>query len=337
MLSPSISPELIEESRTYISQAEHVVITAHISPDGDAVGSSLALYHILKDMGKEVTIVLPNRFPNFFNWMPGSDAIVMMSEEKAISIRILQEADLIFALDYNGLDRINGIKPFIEQSKAKKIMIDHHMNPQLFADVTISHPEMSSTCEVLFRFLCQMALFQSITYKCAQCLYTGMMTDTGGFTYNSNKPEIYVIITQLLEKGIDKDEIYRNVNNNYSRKRLQMLGYCLTTMRYDALEKSAIMVLTVEDQKRFGYEPGDSEGFVNMPLSIKNTDISVFVREDTDKVKLSFRSQGDVPVNTLAQMFNGGGHFNAAGGESSLNLEDTLNKLQVVIAGRPKL
>ena len=334
MLSNNISPELLNKTKQYIQDAQHIVITAHISPDGDAVGSSLALYHLLKSLGKEVTVVLPNRFPSFFDWMPASDSIVLLSELKAISIRILQEADLIFCLDFNSMSRVDGIKPFLEQTKGKLVMIDHHLDPEPFCDVIISQPERSSTCELLFRVICGMGWFQSISYECAQCIYTGMMTDTGGFTYNSNNPEIYIIINQLLSKGLDKDQIYRNVNNNYSADRTRLLGHCLSNMQILGKERSAIMVLTVEDQRRFNFKIGDSEGFVNTPLQIKNIDISVFVREDKDKVKLSFRSQGPVPVNTLAENFGGGGHMNAAGGESYLSLEETNKKLTEVLATR---
>ncbi len=331
MLSKIIKEENITAAKKLINSAEHIVITAHISPDGDAVGATLGLYHFLKEVGKEVVVILPNRFPAFLDWMPGAGEIVIMEEKTAESVRLMKAANLIFCVDYNSIDRINGLKPLMEQSKAKKIMIDHHPYPGDFCDVTISYPEISSASELVFRFICRMGYFQEITLEGAECIYTGMMTDTGGFTYNSNSAEIYSIIYELINKGIDKDAIYRRVFNTYSADRMKLMGYCLSKMVVMPEEHTAYIVLTQEEKRRFNYKVGDTEGFVNMPLQIEGICKSVFVREDTDKVKLSFRSQGDVPVNTWAAEFGGGGHLNAAGGESYLSLEETIKKLVEII------
>ena len=327
MLSKIIEEEDIDTAKRLIYNANHIVVTAHISPDGDAVGSTLGLYHFLMKIGKDAVVILPNRFPAFLNWMPGSDKIVIMEEKTAETVSLMKAADLVFCVDYNSIDRINGLKPLMEQSKAKKIMIDHHSYPGDFCDVTISYPEISSASELVFRFICRMGYFQEITLEGAECIYTGMMTDTGGFTYNSNSAEIYSIIYELINKGIDKDAIYRRVFNTYSADRMKLMGYCLSKMVVMPEEHTAYIVLTQEEKRRFNYKVGDTEGFVNMPLQIEGICKSVFVREDTDKVKLSFRSQGDVPVNTWAAEFGGGGHLNAAGGESYLSLEETIKKL----------
>ena len=255
----------------------------------------------------------------------------MDARNREESVKIFKESDLIFCIDYNSLDRVNGMKPLIETSKSKIIVIDHHLNPNIKADVCISHPEISSSSELVFRFLCRWGYYPEITLEAAQCIYTGMMTDTGGFTYNSNDPEIYTIIKLLLEKGVDKDDIYRKVFNTYSENRLRLLGYCLNKMEILNDCNTAIITLTLDEQKQFNYAIGDTEGFVNMPLQIENINKSVFLREDKDKIKLSFRSQGDVPVNVLAEKFGGGGHKNAAGGESYTSLENTIVKLKEIL------
>ena len=331
MLSKVILESNIVQAGKLIDNSKKILLTSHISPDGDAIGSTLGFNHMLTKLGKNVTVMVPNRYPAFFKWMPGIEKVVIMEENKAESVKIFKESDLIFCIDYNSLDRVNGMKPLIETSKSKIIVIDHHLNPNIKADVCISHPEISSSSELVFRFLCRWGYYPEITLEAAQCIYTGMMTDTGGFTYNSNDPEIYTIIKLLLEKGVDKDDIYRKVFNTYSENRLRLLGYCLNKMEILNDCNTAIITLTLDEQKQFNYAIGDTEGFVNMPLQIENINKSVFLREDKDKIKLSFRSQGDVPVNVLAEKFGGGGHKNAAGGESYTSLENTIVKLKEIL------
>lgn len=331
MLSKVILESNIVQAGKLIDNSKKILLTSHISPDGDAIGSTLGFYHMLTKLGKNVTVMVPNRYPAFFKWMPGIEKVVIMEENKAELVKIFKESDLIFCIDYNSLDRVNGMKPLIETSKSKIIVIDHHLNPNIKADVCISHPEISSSSELVFRFLCRWGYYPEITLEAAQCIYTGMMTDTGGFTYNSNDPEIYTIIKLLLEKGVDKDDIYRKVFNTYSENRLRLLGYCLNKMEILNDCNTAIITLTLDEQKQFNYAIGDTEGFVNMPLQIENINKSVFLREDKDKIKLSFRSQGDVPVNVLAEKFGGGGHKNAAGGESYTSLENTIVKLKEIL------
>ena len=211
MLSKIIKEDSIVQSRRFIDNANKILLTGHISPDGDSLGATLGLYHLLKQLGKDVTVMVPNRYPSFFNWMPGIDKVFIMEENKTEAVKIIKESDVIFCIDYNTLDRVNGMKPLIEQSKAKKVMIDHHLDPNINCDVVISHPEISSASELVFRFMCRMGFYQEVSLESAECIYTGMMTDTGGFTYNSNNPEIYIIIKALLEKGVDKDAIYNKV------------------------------------------------------------------------------------------------------------------------------
>ena len=333
MLTKIILEDNVSRSYKLIEAAERIVILTHLSPDGDAVGSSLGLYHFLKEIGKEPVVIVPNRFPSFLNWMSGASDIVVLEEKHKEVQGLITEADLLICVDFNDLKRIDGAKPFVEQSHAKKILIDHHLSPEAFADVTISHPEISSSSELVFRLICRMGFFQNITKACAEAIYVGMMTDTGNFSYASQSPEIYHIISELLSKGIDKDNIYRLVYNTYSENRIRLMGFCLVEkMKLYKEQRTAVISLSLDELARFDYQVGDAEGFVNSPLSIEGIDISVFVREDVKKVKMSFRSQGTFPVNKMASTyFNGGGHLNAAGGESYLSLAETLDKLEKVI------
>lgn len=333
MLTKIILEDNVSRSYKLIEAAERIVILTHLSPDGDAVGSSLGLYHFLREIGKEPVVVVPNRFPGFLNWMSGAADIVVLEEKHKEVQGLITEADLLICVDFNDLKRIDGAKPFVEQSHAKKILIDHHLSPEAFADVTISHPEISSSSELVFRLICRMGFFQNITKACAESIYVGMMTDTGNFSYASQSPEIYHIISELLSKGIDKDNIYRLVYNTYSENRMRLMGFCLVEkMKLYKEQRTAVISLSLDELARFDYQVGDAEGFVNIPLSIEGIDISIFVREDVKKVKMSFRSQGTFPVNKMASTyFNGGGHLNAAGGESYLSLAETLDKLEKVI------
>ena len=333
MLTKIILEDNVSRSYKLIEAAERIVILTHLSPDGDAVGSSLGLYHFFFLNGKEPVVIVPNRFPSFLNWMSGAADIVVLEEKHKEVQGLITEADLLICVDFNDLKRIDGAKPFVEQSHAKKILIDHHLSPEAFADVTISHPEISSSSELVFRLICRMGFFQNITKACAESIYVGMMTDTGNFSYASQSPEIYHIISELLSKGIDKDNIYRLVYNTYSENRMRLMGFCLVEkMKLYKEQRTAVISLSLDELARFDYQVGDAEGFVNIPLSIEGIDISIFVREDVKKVKMSFRSQGTFPVNKMASTyFNGGGHLNAAGGESYLSLAETLDKLEKVI------
>lgn len=333
MLSKIILEDNISKSRKILKQSNHILLTAHISPDGDALGATLGLYHFLISQGKDVTVIVPNRYPSFLSWLPGIDKVLIMEEAKQETVAIVKKSDLIFCIDYNSLDRVNGLKPLIATSKAQKIMIDHHLYPSIDCDVVISHPEISSASELVFRFICRLGYYQEISLETAQAIYTGMMTDTGGFSYNSNNPEIYVIIKLLLDKGINKDDIYNKVFNTYSEDRMRLLGYCLNKMEILEDCHASIICLTLDELHKYNYQIGDTEGFVNIPMQVEHINKSVFVREDKDKIKLSFRSQGDVPVNIMAEQFGGGGHKNAAGGESLLNMQDTLIKLKKVLRG----
>ncbi len=316
-LTPLIGEKQLLQTKQQIEKAKKIVIVTHISPDGDALGSSLGLYHYLQSMGKEVKVVVPNAFPYFLKWMEGASDIVVNTYIPDVAERMIKNADLIFCLDFNTLKRIGILGEHVEQSLAKKILIDHHLYPDNTFDVAISYTKISSTCEIVFRLLTELGDFDKISTVVAECIYTGMMTDTGGFTYNSNDPEIFEIISLLLKKGIDRDHIYRKVFNNFSDQRFKLLGFTLSQrMKIYPEHKASLIYLTKEDQKQFTLSKGDTEGFVNYPLSIKDILFSVFIREDDEMIKISLRSQGSFPCNEFAaDYFNGGGHLNASGGE----------------------
>lgn len=223
-----------------------------------------------------------------------------------------------------------GLADCVLDAKAPKVLVDHHLNPGSFTKVVISYPEISSTSELIFRLICRMGDFSKINLGCAECIYTGMMTDTGGFTYNSNKQEIYTIVSELIKIGVDKDEIYRKVFNTFSEHRLRLMGYCLyKKMKIYPEYKAALITLTAAEMQEFNFQNGDSEGFVNIPLSIQGIDFSAFMREDNDKIKISLRSQGTFPTNKFsADIFNGGGHLNASGGESYTSLKEAVKKFE---------
>ncbi len=325
MLTKLIDQAKIDHFAKWMHRAEKFVIVSHVSPDGDAVGSSLGLWHFLNTRGKTANVIVPNAFPDFLKWMPGSKDILQYDRYKEFADRLIAEADVICCLDFNAIHRIDAMADAVLASPARKILVDHHLDPEDFCHIVISHPGISSTCELVFRLICRMGCFADITKECAECIYTGMMTDTGGFTYNSNDREIYFIISELLSKGIDKDQIYRNVFNTYSEGRLRLMGHVLTRMVVYSDHHAALITLTKREQYRFNYIRGDSEGFVNIPLSIKGTVFTCFLREDTEKpmIKVSLRSVGSFPCNRVAsEFFGGGGHLNASGGEYYGTIEE---------------
>ncbi|MEG1546034.1 MAG: bifunctional oligoribonuclease/PAP phosphatase NrnA [Bacteroides sp.] len=336
MLTKVIEQSKIEHFAKWLERADKIVIVTHVSPDGDAIGSALGLYHFLDSQDKTVNVIVPNAFPSFLKWMPGAKDILQYDRYTEFANRLIDEADIICCLDFNGLKRIDTVEASVAASKGRKIMIDHHPSPENFCAITISHPEISSTSELVFRLLCRMGNFEDISKEGAECIYTGMMTDTGGFTYNSNSREIYFIISELLSKGIDKEEIYRKVYNTYSESRLRLMGYVLNTkMRVYPEYHAAMISLTKEEQSEFKYAKGDTEGFVNIPLSIKDICFSVFLREDTEKpmIKISLRSSGSFPCNKVAaEYFNGGGHLNASGGEFMGTMHQAIELFEQALA-----
>lgn len=341
-MSPLLSQSQLVELLDILRRATRIVLCAHRSPDGDAVGSTLALASYLRGIGKRVNIILPNPFPDFLRWMPGSGSIKFFVGHEAAATRLLAEADLLVLLDFGELSRLKEMADAVAATKAPRIMIDHHLNPDTTAaSFVVSRPSACSTCELVFRLIHQLGGYDEMTRAAAIAVYTGMMTDTGAFTYNSSDPDIYYIISLLLAKGVDKDRIYRNVYHNYSEHRLRFIGYVLNEKLTCYLDhRAALFTITREEMKRFHYIRGDAEGLVNMPLQIKGMRLSISLREDTEKdiIRVSLRSVDDFPCNRMAEeFFNGGGHLNASGGELPFPLEEAVKTAERAIAAYEQL
>jgi phosphoesterase RecJ-like protein len=266
-------------------------------------------------------------------WLPNTEKIVRYDKRKDYVDTVLKIADLVFCLDFNCLSRTDEMEQSLASSPAKKVLIDHHPNPDVDTVLCVSRPEASSACELVFRIVWQLGIFEQLSKHFAVPVYCGMMTDTGGFTYNSNDPDVFFIISQLLTKRINKDKIYRNVYHNYSEHRLRMVGFVLCNrLVVDDKRHAAYYTLTSDDQKKFHFVKGDAEGLVNMPLQIKGLKLSISLREDTERENLvwvSLRSVDNFPCNKIAaQFFNGGGHLNASGGRVNGTMEDAVKTVQ---------
>lgn len=329
MLKQKISPQEVAAVKKIFVTCKNVVIVCHTSPDGDAIGSSLGLYEYLKRKGKNVSVIVPNYFPDFLHWMKDADKIIMFERQKSLSYSLLKMADLICCLDFNDMRRIDELGGAIGKMRCKRILIDHHLDPDKSKfDFILSRPELSSTSELVFRLLDAMGEKDVLTFAAAEDLYAGMATDTGFFSFNSNDPDLFVIISELLKKGIDKDLINRRIQNNYSPDRLRLIGYVL----YEKLEvypelHASLFAIRKEELTQFHYLKGDMEGIVNMPLQIKGHKLSICLREDTEKplIRVSTRSVDDFPCNELCtQFFNGGGHKNAAGGTLECSMDEAI-------------
>lgn len=329
MLKDILSIEERDQLVTLIDESENIVVSCHISPDGDAIGSVLGWTEYLKTLGKSPRIIVPDQYPDFLHWQPNTEKIMRYDKHPLEAAALIGDADLIFCLDLNDSRRMGEMGQMVVKSSAAKVMIDHHLNPQMDCTLVISHPDKCSTCELVFRLVWQLGGFDQMTNHFAIPVYCGMMTDTGGFTYNSNDPSIFFIVSQLLTKGFDKDKIYRNIYHNYSEDRLRFMGY----MMYEKLHvlpelHASYFAFGREEMERFHFIKGDAEGLVNMPLQIKGHKLSVSLREDTEvdnKVRVSLRSVDNFPCNKMAEMFfNGGGHLNASGGELYCSLQEAI-------------
>ena len=329
--------------RSLISSADSIVLCCHQNADGDALGAMLGWGEVLRQMGKEPLMVVPDQYPDYLLWLPNTEKIVRYDKRRDYVDTVLKIADLVFCLDFNSAHRTDEMAASICASPAKKVLIDHHPDPDVDTTLCISHPEMSSTCELVFRIVWQLGVFDELGKHFAIPVYCGMMTDTGGFTFNSNNPEIFYIISQLLTKHINKDKIYRNVYHNYSEHRLRMVGHVLCNrLVVDEKRHAAYYTLTREDQKQFHFIKGDAEGLVNMPLQIKGLKLSISLREDTERdqnIWVSLRSVDDFPCNEVAaQFFNGGGHLNASGGRLNCSMSEAVKIVeQALLAFENKL
>jgi phosphoesterase RecJ-like protein len=320
--------------RKVLTAPIRVVILTHMNPDGDAIGSMLGLYWFLKKRGCTVNMAVPNDIPQFLSWMEGAGQIFDYRGQKELVKQELGMADLVFCLDFNEPDRLGGIREILEKTDVLKILIDHHPNPAEFTDHVISVPSAGSTAELVYRLMIDLDGEKSIDKTIAECLFVGIMTDTGCFSFNSSEPDTWITVSKLLKAGIDKDRIHSLVYDNYSEKRMRLLGFSLQEKMVVIPEhRTAYISLSREEMKRYRHLTGDTEGFVNYPFSIRDIRVTALFLEKKNHVKISLRSKGDFPINRFAsKYFNGGGHHNAAGGESNENLPDTIKRFESLIA-----
>ncbi len=321
----------IQEALPLLQEPKKIFITMHHKPDGDALGSTLGLYHFLKQQGHFPTVVSPSEVPDFLMWLPGIDTVLNFESEPKICNKVLAESDLIFCLDFNRLDRIKYMEPALQKAQQPKILIDHHLLPDetVFA-YGMSEPSKSSTCEMVYDFIQIAGGADYINDDVAQCLYTGIMTDTGSFRFPITTASVHDIIADFKRRGLNHSQIHQEVYDSWSANRMRFLGYVLHE-KMEILDEQhyGLIAISQEEIKRFQVNTGDTEGLVNYPLSIRDIKVAVMISERKDEVKLSFRSKGNIDVSTFARThFNGGGHFNAAGGSSPLSLADTVAKVK---------
>ncbi|MFH0757063.1 MAG: bifunctional oligoribonuclease/PAP phosphatase NrnA [Bacteroidota bacterium] len=335
MLSDS-NKHTLEE---WISRSEKVAILTHTNPDGDAIGSSLALCLALRKRGVDAQVVIPDGLPDFLRWLPGIAYSTTFAYKKEKGSAIIQNADLIFCLDFNDPERLNGMKETLNESTAMKVLIDHHQDPVDFADLTISETWRGSVGEMIYILLTAQFGEEIMDKEIATCLYVAIMTDTGNFNYASSYPEIFHVVGDLMKYGIEKDRIYSNVYDAYSEDRLRMQGYCMQEkMVVIPKYNTAYISLTEEELRRFNHRKGDTEGFVNIPFAVKGIRFTALFVEKKDFIRVSFRSRGNFPVHKVAsEHYNGGGHINAAGGDSFLSMEETLVQFESLLPAYAKL
>ena len=307
-----------------IDKSKKIVLTCHVRPDGDALGSTLGLAHLFHTLGKEATVIVPDQPPKTLSFLPGFKELAIFTKHDPYCQRLVGEADLIICCDFNKPSRQDQLEPLIQSAECKKVLIDHHEDPDYFADLTFSYPDMSSTCELVFRLIAAMGLYPEVLKESAECILTGIITDTRNFTVNVKELDLYEILMKLLEKGVDKNRIVKLSLNTRSLSSLKIQAHAIAeTMEIFDKHKAAIITLDKDTLKRFHYEKGDTEGLVNLPLEIRGMVSSFFLREDQEYIRVSARSQDDFPVSKVCEdLFNGGGHLQAAGGEFYGTLEE---------------
>ena len=314
----------VDKFEKLISSASSIVLTCHVRPDGDAIGSTLGWMHLLHTLGKSVSVMIPDNAPRSLSFMPGFDRMAVFTRHEAHCLKHFREADLIICCDFNQPSRLDKMQPLLDGATCPKVLIDHHVEPDPFADLTFSFPDMSSTCELSFRIMAELGLYSDLNLDGATCLLTGMVTDTKNFTVNCKNPDIYEILMRLLEKGVDKNRIVRLALTEKSMGALLLESYAISNkMEIFPDLHGAVITLDKEECERFHYEKGDTEGLVNRPTEVRGITFSFFLREDSDCVKVSARSVMDFPVNLICkELFGGGGHVMAAGAEFKGSLSE---------------
>jgi bifunctional oligoribonuclease and PAP phosphatase NrnA len=321
------------ELEQLLSTTRRVVITTHRSPDGDAIGSSTALYQILSKRNHDVSVIVPDAFPKFLSWMDPNRSICQFDTNRAEAEELIGSAEVIFSLDYNTLGRVGDVGQLISKSNATKVLIDHHLSPDSGFDFILSDTTASSTAQLVFDFAAEMNMQDEIDVPTSESLYAGIVTDTGSFRFPSTSAHTHEIVMELMRIGLKPESIHQKIYDTNNLSRLRLIGYALSQkLEVDAQTQTAIIPLSLEEKNRFKYIKGDTEGLVNYGLSIEGVRMAVFMSEELNAVKFSFRSKGDVDVNQFARsFFNGGGHKNAAGGKLDLKLSEAIDHLKKVL------
>ncbi len=319
----------ISEIKELLVIPKNIVIVPHHNPDGDAIGSTLALYHYLVTLGHNTTVISPNGYPEFLKWIPGSDSIIKYNSNAKVAEDLINEADLIFTLDFNNLSRSGNLEGVLTKSNATFIMIDHHQQPDDYAKYTYTDTGMSSTCQMVYHFIDKLADRDKITPEIATCIYLGIMTDTGSFRYRSTTSITHKVIADLIERGADNTDIHERIYDSNTLSRIQLKGVALNNLNVLSEYKTAYTTLSQKELDDHHFKKGDTEGFVNLGLSITGILFAAIFIENKKEgiIKISLRSKGDFSVNDFSRNhFEGGGHINAAGGKSNLSLKDTIEK-----------
>ncbi|WP_223034035.1 DHH family phosphoesterase [Hanstruepera marina] len=324
-----MTEQAIQEVKVLLQSPKQIVIVPHKNPDGDAMGSTLGLYHFLKKFNHDVTVIAPNDYPDFLKWLPSDNTVLKFDTQANVCNKLIEHANIIFTLDFNALNRAGDMEFALQESRAIKIMIDHHQQPDDYAQYMYSDVAMSSTCEMVYNFFEMLGYTDKIDADIASCLYTGIMTDTGSFRFPSTTSQTHRIAAALIDYGANHAEIHNAIYDTNSYDRLQLLGCALTNLRVIPEFKTAYITLSQEELNKYNFKKGDTEGFVNYGLSLNNIIFAAIFIEDQQQniIKISLRSKGDFSVNEFARAhFDGGGHTNAAGGRSELDLQKTIEK-----------
>lgn len=318
----------LDEVKKLLAEPRKIFITTHAKPDGDAMGSSLALFHYFEKTGHKPVVVAPTDFGTYLKWMPGAGSAIIYTKEKERAQKELKEADLVICLDFNTPKRTDEMEDDLRHAKQPVLVIDHHLEPEKFANYEFIEPTASATCELVYDFIVMLGDYELMDETIGTCLYTGIMTDTGSFRYASTTGKVHEIIAHLLNKGVEKGLIHNRVYDTFSVNRLKFFGYCFSEkLVYLPEYRTAFISVTKEEFRKFNVQTGDTEGLVNYPLTIANVVFAALFNEKDGLVKISFRSKGEFPASEVARnYFHGGGHLNAAGGRSHDTLEATIKK-----------
>lgn len=333
LLMFELDKKITNELKRYIASAERVVIVSHTNPDGDAIGSSLAFGRYLEKTGKNVSIMMPNHYPEFLAWMPGNREILIWEKDEDRCRALVNDADLVFCLDFNALHRLDGLGVAVSRADNPKILIDHHIEPADEFALKFSDIRFSSTSEMIYKLIVALGGADRIDPDVAVNLFVGIMTDTGSFSYACKHADVFNIIADLVSRGVDPEKTHRLVYDTYSENRMRLLGHSLSErMKVIPEFHTAYIYLTAKDLEKFNFKIGDTEGLVNYPLSINGVNFSVLFTEKEGHIRMSFRSKGEFSVNTFVrEHFEGGGHRNAAGGNSYEEMQETLKRFESLL------